>query len=225
MKKYKAVLFDFDGTLLDTNQFIIESWRTVSEAAFGEMRFDVDYLASYFGTPLDHAMEKTLEDYGIDCFTVEEACRIYRGYQRANPERFGIPFEGIPELLPALKEKGIKLGIVTSRLRQTTIDALARHGLDRYFDVFIAEEDTDIHKPLPEPALLCCERLGVAPEDSLMVGDSKWDIACGNNAGCGSALVSWSFAQKAEGLEGVEKPDYVIEKAEDILGLVQADMI
>ncbi len=220
MKKYKAVLFDFDGTLLDTNQFIIDSWRTVSEAVFGEMRFDIAYLASFFGTPLESAMERTLKDYKIDCYTVEEACRIYRRYQSENQDKFGVPFEGIPELLSALKEKGLKLGIVTSRLKKTTVDALARHGLDKYFDVFIAEEDTDIHKPLPEPALLCCERLGVAPEDALMVGDSKWDIACGNNAGCGSALVSWSFAQKAEGLEGVEKPDYVIEKAEDILLLV-----
>ena len=220
MKKYKAVLFDFDGTLIDTNEFIINSWREVSKAVFGEMRFDIKYLASYFGTPLESAIEQTIKDYGIEGHSVEEICGIYRGYQRNHLDQFGVPFKGIPELLKALKDRGIKTGIVTSRTRQTTIDAMKRNGLDEFIDVYIAEEDTNIHKPLPEPCLICCERLGVEPKDALMVGDSRWDVACGNNAGCGSALVKWSFAQKAEGLEGAEKPDYVIEKAEDILELV-----
>ena len=220
MKKYKAVLFDFDGTLLDTNEFIINSWRAVSEEVFGEMRFDLDYLASFFGTPLEYAAEETRKYYGIEGYDYVRICEIYRAYQRNNPEKFGVPFEGIPELIPALKDKGVKLGVVTSRTRQATIDALSRHGLYEYFDACIFAEDTDIHKPLPEPCLLCCKKLGIDPCDALMVGDSKYDVACGNNAGCGSALVAWSFAQKPEGLEGVEKPDYFIEKAEDILDLV-----
>ena len=220
MKKYKAVLFDFDGTLIDTNEFILNSWKAVSDAVNGGKPFDTVFLAKYFGTPLEFAVEETIKHYGLKGCDARELTEIYRGYQRNNQDKFGVPFEGIPELLKALKERDIKLGIVTSRLRQTTIDALARHGLDKYFDEFIAEEDTSIHKPLPEPCLICCERLGVAPEDALMVGDSKHDVACGNNAGAGSALVSWSFAQKLEGLEGVEKPDYFIEKAEDILELV-----
>ena len=221
MKKYKAVLFDFDGTLIDTNGFILDSWKYASQKIFGEeeMRFDPAYLATHFGTPLEFAVEETIRDYGIEGYSVAEVCALYREYQKNNQDKFGVPFPGIAELLPALKERGVKLGIVTSRTRQTTIDALARNGLDVYFDAFIAEEDTEIHKPLPEPCLFCCRKLGVDPGDALMVGDSKWDVACGNNAGCGSALVSWSFAQKAEGLEGVEKPDYVIEKAEDILDL------
>ena len=220
MKKYKAVLFDFDGTLIDTNGYIIDSWAHASEKIFGEMRFDVRYLATHFGTPLEYAVEETMKEYGIKGYTVEEVCDLYREYQRQNPGKIGKAFDGIPELLRKLKERGVKVGVVTSRTKKTTVDALALNGIDQYFDVIIAVEDTEIHKPLPEPALLCCERLGVSPEDALMVGDSKWDIACGNNAGCGSALVSWSFAQKAEGLEGVEKPDIVIDRAEDILGLV-----
>ena len=220
MKKYKAVLFDFDGTLIDTNKFILNSWRAVSETVFGEMRFDERYLASYFGTPLEYAIEETIKDYNIEGYSVDEVCEIYRGYQRRNQDKFGVPFEGIPELLASLKERGIKLGVVTSRTADSTMSALVRNGIDVYFDAFIAAEDTEIHKPLPAPCLLCCKKLDLEPKDALMVGDSKWDIACGNNAGCGSALVSWSFAQKAEGLEGVEKPDYVIGKAEDILELV-----
>ncbi len=220
MKKYKAVLFDFDGTLIDTNDFIIGSWRAVSEEVFGEMRFDLDYLASFFGTPLEYAAEETRKDYGIEGYDYKDICRIYRDYQKNNQDKFGKPFEGVTELLFALKEKGIKLGVVTSRLRKTTIDALERNGIASCFDAIIGEEDTDIHKPLPEPCLICCERLGVDPADALMVGDSRYDIECGNNAGCGSALVSWSFAQKAEGLEGVSKPDHLIDKAGDILDLV-----
>ena len=220
MKKYKAVLFDFDGTLIDTNNFIINSWKYVSDKIYGKMMFDVKYLATHFGTPLEFAAEETIKEYGIEGYDYVEICRIYREYQANNQDKFGIPFEGIPELLKGLKEKNVLVGIVTSRLRQTTIDALERNGIYKYFDAVIGEEDTAIHKHLPEPCLICCERLGVSPEDSLMVGDSKWDIECGNNAGAGSALVSWSFAQSLEGLEGVSKPDYYIEKAEDILKLV-----
>ena len=217
MKKYKAFLFDFDGTLIDTNGYIIDSWTYASEKIFGEMRFDVSFLATNFGTPLEYAVEDTINEYGIEGYTVEEVCALYREYQQKNPGKIGKAFEGIPELLKGLKEKGVKIGIVTSRTKQTTVDALVLNGIDKYFDRIISVEDTEIHKPLPEPCLLCCEKLGVDPSEALMIGDSKWDIACGNNAGCGSALVSWSFAQKDEGLEGVEKPDYVIEKAMDLM--------
>ncbi|MBO4818718.1 MAG: HAD-IIIA family hydrolase [Firmicutes bacterium] len=219
MKKYRAVLFDFDGTLIDTNGYIVDSWKYASEKIFGKMVFDVSYLATHFGTPLEFAVEETIKHYNIEGYSVEELCALYREYQKENPTKIGVPFEGITELLKELKEKGIKVGVVTSRTKPTTIAALELNEIDKYFDVIIAVEDTQIHKPLPEPALICCSRMGVDPEDALMVGDSKWDIACGNNAGCGSALVAWSFAQKAEGLEGVEKPDYVIEKAEEILKL------
>ena len=220
MKKYKAVLFDFDGTLLDTNGYIINSWEYASKKLFGKMIFDVDYLAGHFGTPLEFAVSETIKKYNIEGISVEDLCALYREYQQTNPTKIGVPFEGVPELLAALKERGIKVGVVTSRTKHSTVAALALNDIDKYFDVIIAVEDTEIHKPLPEPALICCSRMGVDPEDALMVGDSKWDIACGNNAGCGSALVGWSFAQKPEGLEGVEKPDYVIAKAGDILDLV-----
>ena len=220
MKKYKAFLFDFDGTIINTNDFIVDSWKYVSDMVFGEMRFDIDYLASFFGTPLDYAVDETRKDYGIEGYTTAELCEIYRDYQRNNQDKFGEPFPGISEVLPLLKEKGALLGIVTSRTKHTTLKALERNGLAAYFDAFIAEEDTDIHKPFPEPCLLCCEKLGVSPAESLMIGDSRHDIECGNNAGADSALVAWSFCQKAEGLEGISKPTLVLEKAEDLLQMV-----
>ena len=206
MKKYKAVLFDFDGTLIDTNDFIIGSWRAVSEEIFGEMKFDLDYLASFFGTPLEYAAEETRKDYGIEGYDYKDICRIYRDYQKNNQDKFGKPFDGIPELLFALKEKGIKLGVVTSRLRKTTIDALERNGIASCFDAVIGEEDTDIHKPLPEPCLLCCERLGVDPADVLMVGDSRYDIECGKTRDAEAPLFPGHSLRKPRGSRGYPSP-------------------
>ena len=72
MKKYKAVLFDFDGTLLDTNGYIINSWEYASKKLFGKMIFDVDYLAGHFGTPLEFAVGETIKKYNIEGISVEE---------------------------------------------------------------------------------------------------------------------------------------------------------
>ena len=154
MKKYRAVLFDFDGTLIDTNGYIVDSWKYASEKIFGKMVFDVSYLATHFGTPLEFAVEETIKHYNIEGYSVEELCALYREYQKENPTKIGVPFEGITELLKELKEKGIKVGVVTSRTKPTTIAALELNEIDKYFDVIIAVEDTQIHKPLPEPALI-----------------------------------------------------------------------
>lgn len=219
VKKYKAVLFDYDGTIMDTNQLIVNSWRCLAETAMPGREFAIGDLTKHFGKPLEEAVELTAQEYGIIGYTTEELCEIYRNYQAIHQEQRCI-FPGVAEALAAIKAKGVKIGIVTSRTTDTTINGLESFGLLQYFDAIVASEDTDIHKPLPEPCLICCKKLGVEPADAVMVGDSRFDIACGNNAGADSAFVSWSFCTDPATLEGAEKPTYIINKAEELVDLV-----
>ncbi len=219
-KKYKAVLFDYDGTIMDTNQLIINSWQCLAENVMPGRQFAVGDLTKYFGRPLEEAIELTAKEYGITGHSLDEMCEIYRNYQKENQDDQRSIFPGVGEALAALKEKGVKIGIVTSRTTDTTINGLESFGLLQYFDAIVASEDTDIHKPEPEPCLICCKKLGVDPADAVMVGDSRHDIACGNNAGAASAFVMWSFCTDPATLDGIEKPTYIINEAKELVDLV-----
>ena len=219
MSKIKAVLFDFDGTLVDTNPAVINSWQYMASKVLGDVRFPLDYLTATFGKPLVDCMAQTIIDYDIKGYTPTELCKIYREYQRFNQDKMGDPFPGIKDLVYALKEKGYKLGIVTSRKNQDTRNQLVRTDID-IFDAVVGMDDTQIHKPEPEPCLICCQKLGVDPSEAIMIGDSRYDIACGNNAGAATVFVTWSACEKAENLEGMFKPDHVVDTAEEIEKIV-----
>ena len=107
-------------------------------------------------------------------------------------------FPGMAELIKGLKEKGYKTGIVTSRLRESTLIGLESMGLLAYIDEIVTVEETDIHKHHPEPALICLDKLNRMAGESLMIGDSDFDIGCGNNAGMTTVLVGWSATAKSE---------------------------
>jgi len=221
MKKYRAVLFDYDGTLVDTNQIIINSWQHMANVAGNGMKFRVEDLIPTFGKPLEDAIAEQAEKYGITGYSTEELTECYRQYQRNHQDELGDLFPGIRELLKELKKRGYLVGIVTSRTLDTTRSGLARYDVLEYFDDMVGEEDTDIHKPNPEPCLICCKKLGVKPSEAIMVGDSRHDIACANNAGAASVFVRWSFCTKEEELEGVSKPTYVISSADQLLYVLE----
>lgn len=220
MSKLKAVLFDFDGTLVDTNQFIFNSWQYMAERVMGERRFDKDFMISTFGRPLDEAMEDAAEKYGITEYSPQQMCVFYREYQRNNRNLLGKPFPGIKELVASLKDEGLIIAIVTSRRNQDTRNGLAENGMD-IFDCIVGADDTNVHKPDPEPCLLCCRKLGLDPSETIMVGDSRFDIECGKNAGAKTIFVTWSECTKKEELCGNAAPDYIVDSAEDLMEIIR----
>ena len=213
MSKINTVIFDFDGTLADTNDLIIKSWQAVYMARHGK-EGDHDHILSTFGEPLYHTMGKTFPE-----FDIEESVDIYRSFQKDIFKDTIKPFPGMVELIKELKEKGYKTGIVTSRLRASTYEGLQCFGVEEYIDEIVTVEDCDKHKPDPEPALMCLERLGSTPEESVMIGDSQFDIGCANNAGMTSVMVSWSRA--VDGQDAIYIPDYIIEEAEDLWDIIE----
>lgn len=209
-----TILFDFDGTIMDTADVIIGSWQHTFMKFEGKER-PVEEIVKTFGEILSHTISKVLPD--VDS---QDAIEAYRSYHRDNfGERISV-FEGIPELLAELKKRNMKIGLVTSRIAGPTWEGLRRHSLDQYFDVVVSCDDTDKHKPDPAPVNIALERLGSKPENAMMLGDTMFDILCARNAGVKSVLVGWHVAMSPEDISGTDGPDFIIEKAEDLLPLI-----
>lgn len=209
----KAVLFDFDGTIMDTNEVIINSWQHTFRNLTGK-EADVNMLLGTFGEPLEISIDKMLPEFSRD-----DAMRIYREYQYCNFKGLISLFPGVVEVLRELKEKDIKTAIVTSRLRRTTMEGIEKFDLHDFFDTVVTMEDTKKHKPDAEPAFEALRRLDIEAERAIMVGDSKFDIMCAQNAGVKSVLVDWSVAAQAE--SGIEnKADFKIRSLKELLDFV-----
>ncbi|MEY8368713.1 HAD-IIIA family hydrolase [Anaerovoracaceae bacterium 42-11] len=210
----KTILFDFDGTVANTNRLIIDSWQHVFRTVHGKEADEADIKAT-FGEPLGISMVKNFPD-----MNPEDAIDMYRSHQKDIYEEMIEPFPGMAELLKGLKEKGYQVGIVTSRLRNSTMIGLRKFGLAETADCIVTCEDTDKHKPDPEPALIALEKLSSKAEETLMVGDSMFDIKCAHNAGIKAVMVGWAEAITEADLTGPDRPEYCIEKAEDLYDIL-----
>ena len=211
---FKAVLFDFDGTIMDTNDIIIQSWQHTFRTIEGKER-PIEEITPSFGEPLFVTMEKFFPG-----MNTEAMVQTYRDYQRKVYTEQIHMFPGIPEVIKALKDKGYLVAIVTSRLWNSTKQGLYKFDIAHMFDAVVSAEDTDVHKPDPAPCNICLEKLGVKPEEAIFVGDSRFDVLCAKNAGVQSVLVGWSVCVTDEQKDGIYKPDYFIDKPEELLDIV-----
>ena len=160
MKKFDTVLFDFDGTIMNTNEVILRSWQHTFQT-IEHRDEDVAKIIKTFGEPLEVTMKKFFPDVPVD-----EAVEIYRSYHRDNFGDLITVFPGMKNLLRQVKERGEKIGLVTSRLAYTTQQGLEKYDLKDYFDVVVTAEDTKKHKPDPEPVNIALAKLDSRPEHS-----------------------------------------------------------
>lgn len=210
-----TVIFDFDGTIANTNQVIINSWQHTYMARNGAPG-DEEEIVKSFGEPLAVTMAKVFPDFDVD-----ESIKIYRGYQVQHFSDMIEIFPGVKESMEKLKKEGYRIAVVTSRMRNTTCEGMEAFGIEHLVDTLVSCEDTDKHKPDPEPVLKALEKLEIEPEEAVMVGDSMFDIRCAHNAGVKAALVSWAVAVSDEERNGPEGPEYYLEEADDILDIVK----
>ena len=210
----KYILFDFDGTLVNTNDVILASWQHTYKHYLGH-EVPVEHITACFGEPLLVTMER--EFPGVD---PAESAAVYRQFQVENADRLVTIFPGIKELLVALKEAGYVLGIVTSRTRESALRYMDMFGIASYFDDLVTCDDTTIHKPNPEPLLLALSKLGASADESLMIGDSPFDIKCANNAGVDSVMVEWRITCDDTSLIDDAKVDYWIHQPMELMELL-----
>ena len=211
--KIKGVLFDLDGTLVNTTPLILESFRHTFKQFGMPIPSDSELVAG-FGLPMRTAVTAYMPDEMAD-----EFCDAYRAYQRTRHDELIQGIDGVAETLSALKQSGIKMAVVTSKKRPAAIRDLGCYDLVEYFNTIIACDDCAENKPLPGPSLMALKRLGLNGADCLAVGDSPYDLQSARAAGCQTAAVrytsfDWNFILN----EG--KPDYVLNKMTDLLTLI-----
>lgn len=205
MKEYKAIIYDIDGTLLNTvNQNMYTLIQIIKEELNEDWTFE--QVVPFTAQP----GHKTLSDLGIQ--NVDE---VYARWVRyVNAYGLGaVPFDGIPELLNAVRDRGIRQGIASSKTRPQYAIDMVRPGYDKFMDAAVLFEDTAIHKPDPEPLLECLRRMGVAAKDALYLGDARNDMIAAQAAGMDFAYASWgSFFPMERG-----EPEYYLEHPLDLL--------
>lgn len=210
MSGFDPIVFDLDGTVVDTVDLIVESFRHATRTVLRQELPDEVILAGV-GQPLMTQMERLSAEHARELYDV------YREYNHRRHDELIRSYEGIEAMLTGLREAGRRLGIVTSKSRDTTAMAFRAVDLADQFDVVITASDTTEHKPSPVPLLLCLERLNARPQGALYVGDSPFDIQAGRAAGMTTAAVAWGvFGREALVAAG---PDYWVQQPAALLAL------
>ena len=206
MKTYKHLVFDIDGTIIDSAKINMLSLQETVKELRGDV-MPLEDLHFSFGIPGVRAMEI------LGFPEPEKAVQVWIRNYSACAERLGMPlFPGMREILERLREKGASLGIITSKLREEYDEHFEKQGLLELFPCVVTASDTPKGKPYPDPMLEYLRRTGAAPEEVLYFGDTAYDMDCARSAGVDHALVLWGCLSP----EGIEAT-YRLEKAEEIL--------
>jgi pyrophosphatase PpaX len=209
--RYRTVFFDLDGTLIDSAAMILASFRHATRTVLRREIPDQELLAAVGGPGLRAQMEALAPDRVDELVEVysEHNIGLHPGLQAC---------DGILDLLAALKDERRRLGIVTAKRRATLELAFeVLPELERFFDVTIAAEDTERHKPHPQPLLTALERLQEEPADAVYVGDSPFDVQSAKAAGMGAIAVAWGAIHPRERLER-EQPEAIVDTCEELRG-------
>ena len=239
MKKY--IVWDFDGTIVNTNNIIIESWQASFRHYLGH-ELPVREIEATFGEVLMDTISKKVPSAPVD-----EVVNYYRAFQDSHQDDIEVyAFDGIRDVINELRKKGCLIGVGTSRTEYSLINYIKRLGLEGCFDEIVTVNDVTRHKPHPETIEAVLLKLmahdkdeweKAAPESTedgfdlvipdevrkkaIMIGDTKYDIGCANNAGVDSVLVGWSHYVDEEDMktEGFF-PTYRISKPMELLELI-----
>ncbi|MBT4288802.1 MAG: HAD-IA family hydrolase [Deltaproteobacteria bacterium] len=211
MKDYNSYFFDIDGTLIDTTGIIYKSCQKVCLKHAG---FDPEFgfIASLTGLPLDRVIGNCLD--GKCDYDMEQAIRDYKEYQSLIYKDYLKVFPHVNHVLGQLKSRGKKIAAVTSRRLESLKPYLTFTDSLQYFEVLVTPEMTTHHKPHPMPAIKAIDLLKTTPDQCLFIGDSIFDIQCGQKAGTDTAFVDWSFSNIDKLDEG---PTYIISDMKELL--------
>ena len=212
-KKITTLLFDLDGTLINTNELIIASFLHTLNHYYPN-QYTREDVFEFIGPSL-------LETFsGLDHERAEEMIEHYREHNHFHHDLLVQEYEGVYETILALKERNYKVGIVTTKMRKAVERGLIKGRLDQFFDVVVTFDDVKKTKPDPEPIELALKLIGSSAAETIMVGDNSHDILAGKNAGTKTAGVAWTL----KGRDYLEQygPDYMLDNMRDLLAIVES---
>ncbi|WP_407270717.1 pyrophosphatase PpaX [Radiobacillus sp. PE A8.2] len=207
----RTILFDLDGTLIDTNELIIASF-THTLQMHADRVYDRKEILEFIGPPLVDSFKL------VDPLQVETMVNTYREHNLANHDSYVLAYPTVVDTLTKLKQAGFQLGIVTTKVKSTALRGMKLTGIEDMFETIIGLEDVTHAKPHPEPIMKALKQLDAQASTTLMVGDNYHDIEAGKNAGTKTAGVAWSIKGKAT-LEKY-KPDYMLEQMSDLIEIL-----
>lgn len=212
MAKIDTILFDLDGTLIDTNELIISSFLHTLNHYYPDSYQRQDVLP-FMGPTLVETFTS------IDRDRADEMVHMYRTFNKENHDVLVKEFSGVYETVRTLKESGYKLGIVTTKMLDVVEKGLRLTKLDEFFEVIVALDHVEKPKPDAEPVLKALSLLDSEPQETIMIGDNHHDIIGGRNAGTVTAGVAWSSKGRDHLLQF--DPDYMLETMPDLLTILE----
>ena len=212
-----TIVFDLDGTLIDSTELILSSYRHTMRTHLGRQLPDADWLST-MGRPL----RVQLRDFARDEEVVQAMMDTYTAHNDEHHDAEIAAFPGVPALLRTLVEADYRLGIATSKRKEFALRGLRVSGLPvEWFGAIVTADDVERHKPDPEPLLVALDELGCrSPGAAMYVGDSPFDMAAGRAAGMMTVAVAWG-PHDEESLAR-HSPDFTLEKPSELLEVVAA---
>jgi pyrophosphatase PpaX len=212
MAPFPVVLFDLDGTVVDSGAIILASMRYATREVLGSEHTDEELMRAVGGPGLEAQLG------AFDADRVDELVQVYRAHNEPLHDTLEA-CEGMEDVLVRLHADGRRLGVVTAKRRSTVELAFARVPIAHLFETVVGGDETEKHKPDPEPLLLAAERMGIDPATAAYVGDSPFDMRAAKAAGMFAVAVTWGRIHDRALLER-EEPDAIADSAEDLLELL-----
>lgn len=209
-----TLLFDLDGTLIDTRELVVASFQYTFQKVLG-LPISAEEVLHDYGRPLTYSFGRYTQDKAV----VDEMLRVYRQHNVEFHDQRTLPFPHVGEDLAELHNAGYRMGLVTSKKRPTVMMGVRLFHMEEYFETLVCEEDTKEHKPHPEPLLEAMRRMQVQPQETLYIGDSPYDILCAHAAQVPSAAVLWSNFPPETWDE--VKPTYRLDRLTQLLTLLK----
>lgn len=212
----KACIFDLDGTLTNTLESMTYSVNLTLEE-MGLSKITKDQCRLFVGNGARVLMEKSLKAAGdTDASRIEEGMEIYGRIFDQNCTYHVTPYEGIPEMLKALKDKGIHLAVLSNKPDRQTVKVVKAIFGEELFDYTQGQKEGIRRKPEPDGVWYLMEQMHVSKEECLYIGDSEVDAATGRNAGLKTIGVLWGFRDRktletAGADDLIDRPDELLQ--------------